>query len=81
VGAAKPLEPAPVVAVAEVYLDAAEVRTDEARLTALERAELARDSALLRREDSADRAEEAKEPVVSEAKDEVRLASTLLREA
>jgi hypothetical protein len=96
VGAAKPVEalvlpdlvvvalaPAPEVAVpvALENLDSAEVRTDEARLLALERAELATDSALLKREDSAERAEAAKEPVVREAKEEARLASTLLREA
>ena len=94
-GAAKPVEalvlpelvvvapaPAPeVVPVALESLDSAEVRTDEARLLALERAELATDSALLKREDSAERAEAAKEPVVREAKEEIRLASTLFREA
>lgn len=96
-GAAKPVEalvlpelvvvvkPAPTpevaVPVALENLDSAEVRTDEARLLALERAELATDSALLKREDSAERAEAAKEPVVREAKEEARLASTLLREA
>jgi len=62
--------PEVAVPVALENLDSVEVRADEARLLAL-----------LKREDSAERVEAAKEPVVREAKEEARLVSTLLREA
>jgi len=78
VGAAKP----------ELLLDAAveaaeapDERAEESLLAALEALELAAELALLRRDDSADSADWAREPVVSGAKDCVMLAMTLVNEA
>jgi len=78
VGAAKP------VLLFDAALEAADApdeRAEETLLAALETLELATELALLRSDDSLDRADWAREPVVSEAKDCVMLATTLVNEA
>jgi len=79
-GTAKPVLVA-VEEAAEAADDAPEDATDDALLETLETAELAAELRLERTEDSRDKAEEASEPVVSEARDWVTLATALVSEA